>query len=181
MKTNEKHMLDKGEEKLKTQPKYAENIIVLVQYMDSYRWFVTDKEIWFLDFKKLIAAYVEKGFHVPNPNDFSERFNIPVVNEDTAKAFLGNITNDEVEGEELKHILKQTTYQDTYIDISDMYPSLYVNFDHKQLISYYPEPASYELYVPDGWIGYYKNSVEDIPEKYWYWIVDGQNLFVQTE
>jgi len=47
---------------LLNNPKYAETIIVLVKYKKSYRWFVTDKEIWFLDLKKLISSYLEKGF-----------------------------------------------------------------------------------------------------------------------
>lgn len=77
---------------MKNKPQYAENIIVLVKYMESHKWFVTDKEIWFLDLKKRITAYIEKGFHFPNPNDFSERFDIPIVNENTAQEFLKHIS-----------------------------------------------------------------------------------------
>lgn len=161
---------------MKNKPQYAENIIVLVRYMESYKWFVTDKEIWFLDLKKRITAYIEHGFHFPNPNDFSERFDIPIVNENTAQEFLEHISDNEVKIKEFKYILKQ----DIDTDISDMYPALYIDFDQKVLISYYPEPASYELYVPDGWNGYYKNNVEDIPEQYWYWIIDGKNIFEQA-
>ncbi|WP_137225493.1 hypothetical protein [Paenibacillus sp. CFBP13512] len=173
MKTKEKNTWDQGAHKVKNQPKYAKNIIVLVQYMKSYKWFVTDKEIWFLDFKKLISAYHENGFDIPNPNDFLERFNIPVVNEETAEEFLEKIIDSEVKVEELKNILKQ----DTHVHMLDMSPSLYINFDQKELISYYPEPASYELYVPDGWIGSYKDFIKDVPEIYCYWIIDGNNLF----
>lgn len=115
-------------------PKYPETIIVLLKYKKSYRWFVTDKEIWFLDLKKLISSYLEKGFEIHNPDDFSDRFDIAVVNEDTVKEFLQKISNFEVSNEELRKILLQRTYS----HIFDMLPSLYVDFDDKELISYYP-------------------------------------------
>ncbi|WP_322906646.1 hypothetical protein [Paenibacillus campi] len=50
--------------------------------------------------------------------------------------------------------------QRTYSHISDMFPSLYVDVDGKQLFSSYPEPASYERYVPDGWRGTYGQWME---------------------
>ncbi|MCC0566389.1 hypothetical protein [Brevibacillus borstelensis] len=89
------------------KPKYAETIIVLVKYKKSFRWFVADKEIWFLDLKKLISSYLEKGFEIPNPDDFSDRFNIAVVNEDTAEDFLQKLSDFEVGTEELRKMLEQ--------------------------------------------------------------------------
>lgn len=154
-------------------PKYAETIIVLVKYKKTYRWFVTDKEIWFLDLKKLTASYLEKGFEIHNPNDFSDRFGIAVVNENTVEEFLQKISEFEVSNKELNRILVQGAYS----HISDMLPSLYVDFDDKKLTSFYPEPASYELYVPNGWLGKYEQFMEHIPEDYRFWIVNGDNLF----
>ncbi|MDM5340498.1 hypothetical protein QUF84_25230 [Fictibacillus enclensis] len=159
------------------KPQYAENIIVLVKYNENYKWFVTDKEIWFLDLKKLISSYREKGFEIPNPDDFSERFGIAVVNEDTVEAFLQEVSEFEVNNEELRKMLVQKTYN----DVTDMLPSLYVDFDDKKLISFYPEPASYEFYVPEGWRGEYEQFIELIPKDYCYWIVNGENLFVKGE
>lgn len=154
------------------KPKYAETIIVLVKFRESFRWFVADKEIWFLDLKKLISSYLEKGYDVPNPDDFSDRFNIAVVNEDTAEDFLQKISILEVRTEELKTMLEQGTSH-----VSDMVPSLYVDFDDKEFTSYYPEPASYELFVPKGWHGKYEPFIKYIPQIYCYWIIDGNNLF----
>lgn len=111
---------------------------------------------------------------VPNPDDFSDRFNIAVVNEDTAEDFLQKLNDFEVGTEELRKMLEQRTYS----HISDMLPSLYVDFDDKELTSYYPEPASYELYVPKGWLGKYEQFIEVIPEDYRYWIIDGNNIFL---
>lgn len=159
------------------KPKYAETIIALVKYKKSYKWFVTDKEIWFLDLKKLISSYLEKGFVIHNPEDFSGRFDIAVVNEDTVEEFLQRISEFEVINEELMEILVQRGYS----HISDMLPSLYVDFDDKELTSFYPEPASYELYVPNGWLGKYEQFIGHIPEDYRYWIVNGDNLFIKGE
>lgn len=158
-------------------PKYAETIIVLVKYKKSYRWFVTDKEIWFLDLKKLISSYLEKGFEIHNPDDFSDRFDIAVVNEDSVEEYLQKISDFEVSNEELRKILVQRTYS----HISDMLPSLYVDFDDKELTSYYPESASYELYVPNGWLGKYEQFMGHIHDDYHYWVVNGDNLFLQGE
>ncbi|MGJ7923235.1 hypothetical protein [Neobacillus sp. LXY-4] len=158
-------------------PKYAETIIVLVKYKKSYKWFITDKEIWFLDLKKLISSYLEKGFKIHNPDDFSERFDIAVVNEDTVEEFLQKIGKLEVSNEELRKILVQRAYS----HISDMLPSLYVDFDEKKLTSFYPEPASYELYVPNGWLGKCEQFMGHIPEDNRYWIVNGDNLFLKGE
>ena len=35
------------------EPLYAENIIVGVIYNKKFKWYVTDKELWFLDYNKL--------------------------------------------------------------------------------------------------------------------------------
>lgn len=156
------------------KPSYAENIIVLVKHKTVYKWFVADKEIWFLDLKKLAAAFFEKGFKLRNPDDFSDRFNIAIVNEDTAELFFQAINSFEVATEELKALLQHGMYN----HISDMVPSLYINVDDKALISCYPEPASYEDYVPNGWSGEYRPFSQDIPQHYCYWIINGKNLFL---
>ncbi|MDN4523977.1 hypothetical protein [Fictibacillus fluitans] len=155
------------------RPEYAEMIIVLVRYKSLYQWYVTDKEIWYLDLKKLISSYRQKGFEVHNPDDFSDRFDIAVVNENTAEEFLQRISGFQVSHEELRKMLVQKTYH----DVLDMQPSLYVNFDEKELISSFPEPASYEHYVPYGWLGKYEQFTEEVPINNRYWIINGENLF----
>lgn len=159
------------------QPKYAETIIVLVKYKKVYRWFVTDNELWFLDLKKVIASYLEKGYEIHNPDDFSDRYDIAVVNEDTAEEFLEKIRAFACSHEALTEMLTTKSYN----HISDMYPSLYVDFDAKKLISYYPEPASYEHYVPEGWTGKYEEFLDDVPQALQYWNVDEQNFFEECK
>ncbi|WP_079414520.1 hypothetical protein [Paenibacillus ferrarius] len=158
-------------------PKYAETIIVLVKYNTTYRWYITDKELWFLDLRKRIAAYINRGFQIQNSEDFSERFDIDILNENTAGDFLNKIIDLEALTKELTRMLEQKMYS----HISDMVPSLYVDFDKKKLISYYPEPASYEDCIPFGWIGKYENFLDSIPVHLKFWIKQDVNLFLQGE
>ena len=158
---------------MKCTPKYAENIIVFVKYKTMYKWYVTDKELWFLDLRKLIATYENNGYQIPNPDDFSERFDIDIVDKKNVSDFLENISEFEVSNECLENMIIHKEYN----QISDVLPSLYVNFDEEELTSCYPEPASYENFVPSSWIGKYDNFVNDIPEKFKYWIIDGYNIF----
>ncbi|WP_322906645.1 hypothetical protein [Paenibacillus campi] len=51
---------------MQNQPTYAQNIIVHTKHNNTHQWFVTDKELWFLDLKKFIAAYIQQGWDIPN-------------------------------------------------------------------------------------------------------------------
>ena len=53
----------------------------------------------------------------------------------------------------------------------DILPSLYIDFDEKELYSMYSEPASYEDYVPTGWKAEFKNFLNLIPSNEQYWKV----------
>ena len=48
-------------------------------------------------------------------------------------------------------------------------PSLYIDFDKKELFSMYLEPASYEDYVPPEQRGCFENFIKVIPREYCYW------------
>lgn len=48
-------------------------------------------------------------------------------------------------------------------------PRLYIDFDKKELLSMYSEPASYEDYVPFGWKSDSRDFIELIPKEYCYW------------
>ncbi|MEI5908521.1 hypothetical protein WAK64_15850 [Bacillus spongiae] len=91
---------------MKESPEYAKTIIVFVKYKNANRWYVADKELWFLDLRKLSAAFIKKGIDVYKPNDFSNRYDIDIVNEDTAEDFLNHISDMEASTEELHNILK---------------------------------------------------------------------------
>lgn len=42
-------------------------------------------------------------------------------------------------------------------------PAIFVDFDARVLYSYFPEPAGFENYVPDNWIGLYHYFHDNIP------------------
>jgi len=62
-------------------------------------------------------------------------------------------------------------------DLLDFSLCLLVDFDHKHLSSQYPEMIRFEIYVPDGWIGIYRDFTAEIPTEARYWMVNGQNVF----
>lgn len=152
-------------------PKYAETLIVGVKLNSNFSWYISDKELWYLDLRKLIQAYEKKGFLIPESEDFSNRFNIDIVNEDNAEQFLSKMSAYVVKTEELSTMIKDKAYQ----DIGDIVPSIYIDFDKRTLISNYPEPASYELFIPDNWCGKYNSFNELIPDSHRYWMIGDKN------
>ena len=92
-----------------------------------------------------------------------ERRDLLYVDEKNALLFLKRIEEDECSTGDLKELFLQNQEEDDYM------PSLYVNFDKKLLYSMYMEPASYEHYVPVGWIGKFKKFFDIIPEEKCYW------------
>lgn len=134
-------------------PEYNENIIVGVCYDKKFNWYVTYREIWFLDYKKRIDAFKKIGFETKEEYIDDERKGLLVLNSDNANTFLERIKNYKIEAEQLRELLLQS--KDPMDDSwqYDFRPSLYVNFDSCKLFSLYPESASYEEYVPLGWDG----------------------------
>ena len=52
----------------------------------------------------------------------------------------------------------------------DFRPSLYVDFDSRKLFSLYSEPASYEDFVPNKWVGEFFDFLNLVPESEKYWV-----------
>ena len=53
--------------------------------------------------------------------------------------------------------------------------------DKKELLSFYPEPASYENYIPENWSGRYEKFLSESSDKYKYWIVNVIDYFNEKE
>lgn len=53
-------------------------------------------------------------------------------------------------------------YSEVYMEgkYIEVFPSFFIDFDKKIFFSYFSEPGSYEDFVPDGWIGIYKNKID---------------------
>jgi len=101
------------------------------------------------------------------------------LNEDTADHFFVSLADRRVSASALSHMMstrRETNEQDDVLDFS---PCLLVDFDHKHLSSQYPEMIRFEIYVPDGWIGIYRDFTSEIPTEERYWMVKGQNVFAK--
>lgn len=94
-----------------------------------------------------------------------EREGIKVLNSENIDIFLQRINKDIATKEDLKCFLwkciKNKTERDEILNYSSV---LLVDFDDKILYSMFPEPASYEEYVPEEWQGKYEDFTELIPE-----------------
>ncbi|GGE23467.1 hypothetical protein GCM10011571_26970 [Marinithermofilum abyssi] len=146
-------------------------------YKRDWHWYVTEKDWWFLDKVKQKNAFIDLGYGHHDLGDGSERFGIDVLDETTAKEFLQYIEEYRVESKELSKMILKLKNVNHWDDISDYCPSLLVDFDHQQLYSLFPEPASFENYVPEGWLGVYKNFLDKVPREQRYWIINGEDYF----
>lgn len=152
---------------------YGVDIIVAVIYRGQWRWYVSEKDYWFLDQEKLRRAFTEAGH--PPPEGDADRFNIPIANEATAEQFLLAMDQFRVDRRELADSVRARIPPTSWDDIAHLCPSLLVDFDQKRLVSLFSEPASFEEYVPEDWRGEYRDFLMDIPESERYWITDGQD------
>ncbi|RUT28015.1 hypothetical protein EJP77_18540 [Paenibacillus zeisoli] len=148
---------------MKLMPEYAQVLIVGVVFRGTWSWYITEREYWFLN------------------TEMEDRFGIGILDETTAEVFLDRIDELKVSTSELaqklddlKDVLK------SYDEVLEFIPALYVNFDEKVLYSLFPEPISFEHYVPDGWTGLYKDFLDDVPKPEQYWMAGGQHFFNQV-
>jgi hypothetical protein len=168
---------------MKVPIKYGENIIVAVIYNHTWSWYVTEKEYWYLDLTRLEQAYLDKGYALPNAGDYSERFDIALLNEHSAEKFLQKISECRVSVVELSELLlKRDDHDlDQPDSITEFTPSLFVDFDEKLFISYFPEPASFEEYVPEDWVGKYESFLDKVPPQEKYWVILGKDYFLSDK
>ena len=133
-----------------------DNIIVFVIFKGEKRWYNAYRDLWYLDKKKRIALYEKAGYKIEEAWIDEERRGLLILDTDVADIFLKRIADTQCESVDLQQ---------------DIFPSLYIDFDKKELYSMYPEPASYEDYVPIGWKSEYKNFLYMIPSNEQYWKV----------
>lgn len=150
-------------------PQNNEITVVGVIYKNKFTWYVTEREFWYLN------VIMEDGRH-------DERVGIEILDTDTFEIFEKRIERYIVSTEELREYLELANTYDTYEAFFDFLPSFYVNFDSKIFYSLYTEPLSFEDYVPDGWVGKYKNFFELIDEQYRFWIDnEGNNILISKK
>ena len=161
---------------------YCENIVAGVIFEGGWRWYVTYRDDWFLDWVKWGQAFGGNADELARPENHKGRYWIPIVNEHTAGAFLKAIERYRVTTEELSQIILEDflTSPDWKDDSLAWPPMLIVNFDQKWLKTYFPEPSGlFDKYVPDGWVGEYADCLDDVPVAQRYWVVNGRDLFAK--
>ncbi len=161
------------------EPKYAENIIVGVIFKKKFQWYITEKSIWRLDYRKFYdewaATYRSRGkdqvTFIKEVGSFGEflstRFRIPVADKDTAKEFLKHISTEISSVGELAYLYDRAGTAEAQ---KALFPALLVNFDAKELYSQYPEKdIEFEKYVPQGWRASHRRFENLIPaaERFW--------------
>ncbi|BDU35742.1 hypothetical protein [Vibrio nigripulchritudo] len=150
-------------------PKYSENIIVFVLFQGKGSWYVTDKDIWFLDRVSFASA-----FGVP-----AEQKDIKLLEDlidGNGKSLLSEIREFKVTTQELRELID--VYPPLSIDesILEMRPSVYVDIDTRTLINLFPEPSGvFENYVPKNWSASSGDFWDLIPSELVYWIVNGES------
>ena len=172
-------------------PQYDENIIVGVMYHSVWTWYVSPPWLWILDLERYDRV---QGFakYTSMLGRISYDRPIIIVNEDTAPAYFAYMEEYIVSAGYLSQFVKSrvpidgldnTTREErirVLESISELFPSLVVNFDRHVLHSAFGEPIhiSFENHVPSGWEGYYDGTLVYVPEQYKYWVIDGLDYFV---
>ena len=151
---------------------YGVHVIVATRRRGKWRWFVSEKEDWFLDQRKFGAAFETLTGEPAPPSDRE----IEIVNENTADAFLAQMEPYLVDSKELRNMVDRRLSEGSAEDVRDLCPDLLVDFDDRYFASMFPEPASFEVFVPDGWMGEYTDFRHRIPFGERYWIVDGRDV-----
>ena len=160
------------------EPIYAENVIVGVIHKKQFQWYVTDRELWYLDYVKFAQAFENEGDLAVDEYIEPERKGMEILGSENAGLFLKRIESYKGDAATLLKLFEDKIESGEEEDVLDFIPSFLVDFDQKVFYSLFPEPASFEEYVPSDWKGMYEDFTGLIPETEKYWVnKDGESLF----
>ncbi|MGG3193167.1 hypothetical protein [Priestia aryabhattai] len=160
------------------EPIYAENVIVGVIHKKQFQWYVTDRELWYLDYVKFAQAFENEGDLAVDEYIEPERKGMEILSSENAGLILKRIESYKGDAATLLKLFENKIESGEEEDVLDFIPSFLVDFDQKVFYSLFPEPASFEEYVPSDWKGTYEDFTALIPETEKYWInKDGESLF----
>ena len=156
---------------------FPTEIICGVRYNGDFSWYVSDRELWFLDYTILESNLVSYGYSMDNLILDSKRRHTKILTKENAGQFLNQMVEFEISSKDLQFYFLESV---TELDDSwyyDFQPSLFIDFDNNSLYSQYSESESFENYIPLGWTGLFCNFWDLIPEPQRFWMCDGINLF----
>lgn len=140
-----------------------QEMIIYVIYNGEGKWLISDKEIWYFDYKKRIQEYEKRGYEIKEEWIDARRRDLLYIDDSNFLIFLKRVEADICSTEDLHNLFLMNQ------DDVNYKPSLYVDFDKKIFYSIYSEPASYENYAPKGWISKYEDFFDMIPIEQQYW------------
>lgn len=150
---------------MKLLPEYSANIVVAAVHNGKLRWFVTYKEVWFLDAVRFAAAFSVE----PSQQELQIANALEQGNPDP---FLRSISDYEVRIDELREWFSLNALESS--DRDDWLPSLFTDFDNRRMLNVFAEPSGmFHEYLPNGWHGDYSDRFhaleECIPKSDRYW------------
>jgi len=135
-----------------------------------------DRELWYLDYVKFAQAF-ESHLAVDEYIE-PERKGMEILSSENAELFLKRIESYKADAATLLKLFEDKIESGDKEDVLDFSPSFLVDFDQKTFYSLFPEPASFEEYVPSDWKGTYEDFTALILETEKYWMnKDGESLF----
>ncbi|WP_311155064.1 hypothetical protein [uncultured Streptococcus sp.] len=148
--------------------KYGENIVVAFKYKNQYSWYISDLELWYIN-------YEEAGYDLDEI--YKERLRSPILLPENILYFLEDMQKYSCDLSELRNVFANEYKTDKLNAIYDFAPSLLVDMDNLLLYSYYAEYISFEEYISAPWIGKYQHFLDLIPREYRFWTDIGDNVF----
>lgn len=159
----------------------SESVVAAVRLGGSIRWFRGPRELWVMDYKKWRDSYVSSGHDVPHLDD-SDRGGIHVVNDASASAFLRFVEGHRVEKDVLaRELALRYRNARNWWDVADLFPVVFIDFDHRHLSGFYPNGTPMEKYAPDGWSSAFEDFLTEAPEEIFptadkFWVREGSDL-----
>jgi len=145
-------------------------MIVITKHHGTIGWYESDPDFWILDQKKWADTFVAAG-HDVDATDFSDRFDLPVVDERMATEFLGKMVEFRVSQQQLGECFeKAAATASGWFDVAGCLPMLFVDFDARKLWSLHSESTSFVDHLPNGWTGEYESFFDKIPDGSRYWV-----------
>lgn len=140
-------------------------ILVVVRNQGEFRWYRSPPDFWVLSYPKWEKMFTDTGYDVLDGTSDS-RFGILVVDETNADVFLSKMAGYEVNLGELKRELESLfPIAESWWDVEDLFPGLYIDFDNTNLAGFYDQSSPpFEKFVPDHWSSKYIDFCIEYPE-----------------
>jgi len=110
------------------EPIYAENVIVGVIHKKQFQWYVTDRELWYLDYVKFVQAFENEGDLAVDEYIEPEQEGIEILSSENAELFLKRIESYKAEVPTLLKLFEDKIERGDEEDALDFSPSFLVDF-----------------------------------------------------